>query len=434
MLQLRRLTIARKLFLGFGLTIFVFLLALGYCLWQLHRQDQETASLVRNDVAIIELLDTLQEHLDTQRRLEMEFVVTQESTLLDLLYQRRRETEKLADQLADRGILLIHLTRAYLNVLDRGLILLRDDRLDEWPAYSQERLHPLRRNLNDKTEALARQYRQSLDQAAHHMQTQSRKTLREVAALALLGTLLGLLTAIPLVLHIRTALHKLIGRTRLYSQGQFAPSTEPETGDEFSELRHAFDQMGKQLVDLQRQHLDANPLTHLPGNLAIQRQIEQRLDDREPFAHIYVDLDDFKAYNDRYGYQAGSAVIAETALVLRQSALRQGDENTFVGHIGGDDYVVLATPEQAEALATDLIREFDLRAPFFYDDTDRKAGQIRAHDRFGVERTFAIMTVSVAIVRTDHMTSPTTSRISEECARIKHELKKLPGSHYRTNI
>jgi diguanylate cyclase (GGDEF)-like protein len=88
----------------------------------------------------------------------------------------------------------------------------------------------------------------------------------------------------------------------------------------------------------------ANPLTRLPGNLALEREVKKRLDSGEPFSVCYCDLDNFKAYNDKYGYEAGDRVIFHTAQTIMNSVRALGDNGDFVGHIGGDDFVVVTTP------------------------------------------------------------------------------------------
>src|SRR5262249_53662884 len=109
--------------------------------------------------------------------------------------------------------------------------------------------------------------------------------------------------------------------------------------------------------------LEANPLTRLPGNVTIENEILTRIQYKTPFAVLYVDLNSFKAYNDTYGFVKGDDVIRETArILLTQSAMSQG----FVGHIGGDDFVVVCLPSEAEELCQNLIKAFDSKVSSFY--------------------------------------------------------------------
>jgi GGDEF domain-containing protein len=188
--------------------------------------------------------------------------------------------------------------------------------------------------------------------------------------------------------------------------------------------------MEHKLNELQRLNLDANPLTRLPGNLAIDRELENRIASDRPFAHIYIDLDYFKAYNDRYGYLSGSEIIARVGSMIKDVAVRLGNAEDLIGHIGGDDYVVLSTPDRAEAISAALIREFDAMVPGFYSEQDRVAGFFKGQDRYGVERQFPLLSMSIAIVCSDNLRNPSAEAIGRECAKMKEYLKKLPGSNY----
>lgn len=131
--------------------------------------------------------------------------------------------------------------------------------------------------------------------------------------------------------------------------------------------------------------LEANPLTRLPGNITIEKEILSRIDNNAPFAALYIDLNSFKAYNDTYGFAKGDDVIRETArIILTQSTASDG----FVGHIGGDDFIVLTNPDGAEALCQKVIKVFDAKAPNFYSAEDQKRGYIETKDRRGKPPNF----------------------------------------------
>jgi diguanylate cyclase (GGDEF)-like protein len=195
-------------------------------------------------------------------------------------------------------------------------------------------------------------------------------------------------------------------------------------------LAREFADMGQKLRDLQNLHLDANPLTRLPGNLTIERELNGRIAEGRPFAHIYIDLDYFKAYNDRYGYHSGSNIIARVGVLIQEVVKVLGNEGDLIGHIGGDDYVILSTPEKAQAIAADLLQRFDAIVPEFYTEEDRQAGFFMEKDRYGVERRFPLLSMSIAIVCTDNLRNPTAEAIGRECAKMKEHLKKLPGSNF----
>jgi diguanylate cyclase (GGDEF)-like protein len=151
-------------------------------------------------------------------------------------------------------------------------------------------------------------------------------------------------------------------------------------------------------ADLQRAR---NPLTGLPGNEPIQRSLAARLAGGEPFALLYVDLDRFKPFNDHYGFLRGDDALRSLAELLRGVARDLGDEQTFIGHVGGDDFVMLVTPEQAEVMADEICARFDAHAPTLYDASDREAGYIEVADRRGVPQSYGILSLSVGIASSD---------------------------------
>ncbi|RLB09431.1 MAG: diguanylate cyclase response regulator [Deltaproteobacteria bacterium] len=143
--------------------------------------------------------------------------------------------------------------------------------------------------------------------------------------------------------------------------------------------------------------LDANPLTKLPGNTSIINKIQELIEQKKDFALGYVDLNNFKAYNDKYGFLRGDEVIKMLARILVNS-VNQIQEDTFVGHIGGDDFVFIVPPSYAESISDQVITYFDRIIPFFYDDEDLRAGKIISKDRQGNIKEFPIMSVAIAIV------------------------------------
>lgn len=175
---------------------------------------------------------------------------------------------------------------------------------------------------------------------------------------------------------------------------------------------------------------EASPLTGLPGNRAIEEAIEMRIRADLKFAVCYADLDDFKAYNDRYGFMAGSEVIKLTTQVILESVDKYGDEKDFVGHIGGDDFIVVTEMERAPLITQEIIRLFDARIPAHYEPEDRKKGYIISSDRMGNINKFLIMTISVAIVHNTYRVIDHPGKVAQIAAELKKYAKAMEGSNY----
>jgi DNA-binding response OmpR family regulator len=183
---------------------------------------------------------------------------------------------------------------------------------------------------------------------------------------------------------------------------------------------------------LRRRELEGgtNPSTRLPGNQAIEQAIRRRIDQNLPFAVCYVDLDNFKAYNDTYGFLKGDAVIHQTAHVLLTAIEQRGNLEDFVGHIGGDDFIVITTPERAEALCTRIINTFDVLAPLFYDAETRLRGYIDAHDRQGQPMRYPFVGLSIAIVSSTTQPILHPAEVAQRAIELKKRAKEQPHSAY----
>ena len=143
-----------------------------------------------------------------------------------------------------------------------------------------------------------------------------------------------------------------------------------------------------------------SPLTGLPGNVRIEEEIEARLARADPFAILYADLDHFKAYNDHYGFMRGDEMIQASAQLIGDAARSVGDGAAFVGHVGGDDFVVVVQPELAAPVADAIVAAFDAAASGYYDEADRERGYIEVTNRRGELQRFGVVTLSIGIAST----------------------------------
>jgi len=176
--------------------------------------------------------------------------------------------------------------------------------------------------------------------------------------------------------------------------------------------------------------LDASPLTRLPGNVSIYNEINQRLERKESFAVLYLDLNKFKAYNDYYGFKEGDFLIQKTARLIIEVVNNRGSQNDFIGHIGGDDFVIITEVETARAVASYIVEEFDRIAPSFYKEADRKKGFIITKDRQGRERRFSILSVAIGIVWVRPGIFSHVGEISGRGAEVKAYAKSFQKSIY----
>lgn len=179
--------------------------------------------------------------------------------------------------------------------------------------------------------------------------------------------------------------------------------------------------------------MHANSLTRLPGNKAIEHTSRLQLASDKPFSLMYLDIDNFKAFNDTYGYLRGDGVLLHTARILRDCVLRYGEREDFIGHVGGDDFVIITRPQKHEAIANAIIREFDRLIPFHYDSKDRETGYLIVKDRQNNVIHAPLMGISIAIVNNVHRKISSVIELTEIASEIKKHLKTLPGSKFLVN-
>jgi diguanylate cyclase (GGDEF)-like protein len=171
-----------------------------------------------------------------------------------------------------------------------------------------------------------------------------------------------------------------------------------------------------------------SPLTGLPGYVRIEEEIEHHIADSDEFAVLYADVDNFKAFNEHYGFDRGDDVLRHTGHMIRDVAEEIGGPSTFVGHVGGDDFVLVTTPGVAVALAEGIIERFDAAAPSYYEAGDRERGYIEVENRRGDLQRFAILSISIGIASSVRRAFTHYAEVVAVAAEMKEFTKRTPGS------
>ncbi len=175
---------------------------------------------------------------------------------------------------------------------------------------------------------------------------------------------------------------------------------------------------------------DANPLTRLPGNHSIMKEMQRRIDGGLCFAVGYADLDNFKPFNDKYGFYRGDEVIKMTARLLTNTIRELDSADAFVGHIGGDDFVFIVPPDSLDGVCREIIRNFDMIIGNFYDEEDRVRGYIGSKNRKGEEERFSILSISIGVVTNERRDIRHIGEISTIATEMKAYAKTVKGSNY----
>jgi diguanylate cyclase (GGDEF)-like protein len=173
---------------------------------------------------------------------------------------------------------------------------------------------------------------------------------------------------------------------------------------------------------------EANPLTGMPGNVSIERELTQRIESGQPFAFIYTDIDNFKAFNDYYGYARGDEAIKETASILTTAVGDHGENDDFVGHIGGDDFVVMTCPERSEPIARTVIKLFEEAAPKLFEREDLERGYLKIRKRSGEVMRIKSLGITLAIVSNEKTPIQHIGRVADIASELKRYGKSINGS------
>jgi GGDEF domain-containing protein len=434
--NLLRASIAKKVLLGYGiLSSLIFLVAL-VSLAGLRQINRLNASILEADVPLAEAMERMAEAVFDQEFAARRAAILSDEGLLRIFRERGAEFEGLLErarslpgsgQVPFAKISALHAayTRHFSEALtgdrppspDGGTS--RDPQIRE----SQEELVRVikdvaaraRRNQNERTAVVARL---------------GARSFWVMLVFCVAGVLLSVTATFVLTRTIAGPLSTLRRATERISNGDFDALPEVARQDELGDLFRSFAEMARRVKRMEEMHLDANPLTRLPGNIALENVLRSRLDAGRPLAFCLADLDNFKAFNDRYGYARGSELIKEAARIVETAVALHGAAEDFVGHIGGDDFAVITTPERFPAICEAIIEGFDKAVLAHYDPEDLARGFIRSKDRQGKDRVFPVTSISIAVVTNLTQRLENAIQVGEKAAELKEYAKSLPGSLY----
>lgn len=173
-----------------------------------------------------------------------------------------------------------------------------------------------------------------------------------------------------------------------------------------------------------------SPLTGLPGNVQIQAEIKKRFLSKETFAMMYLDLDNFKAYNDIYGFLKGDEIIKFTARTILKNVHNYEYEDSFVGHVGGDDFIAIIGETNYDKICQNIITDFDKNVLKYFTEEDAKKGYIEVANRKGIMEAFPLTSISIGVVEVEKGRFENILEIGEVGASVKHLAKTIQGSTY----
>jgi GGDEF domain-containing protein len=430
-----RLNIANKMLLGYMALVVLTTIVVAYALINLQRINTLNRSIVNVDIRVEEASDKMLDALLGQDMYEKRYLILKSKDMRDLFLKRGTEFDMwlmILKGLPDKAGLPVdkieRLYRNYTDLFTKEARLVRSKNIEQAKTVSDHDLKKIIDKLIETLKAMSLTAKQNQDSKMKQISTIGDNAFQTTAVLCLISIIAGALAVLVVTHNISSSVNKLKEATERIAEGNFDYNPNITTVDEIGNLAEAFLDMGKRLKKLEEMYLDASPLTRLPGGIAIETVLKKRIDSQQPIAFCVLDLDNFKAFNDRYGYANGSEVIKETAKIIDNVVKSKGSPEDFIGHVGGDDFVVITTPEFMREISSEIISQFDRRIPDFYDIEERERGYILGKTRQGIEMEFPIMSISIAIVTNEHRQLINPLEASEIAAELKDYAKTIQKS------
>jgi diguanylate cyclase (GGDEF)-like protein len=427
-----KLTIAKKIFLTLLPLFTVVVLIALVTLLRLNEVHKISTDIVTVDINQRNSAENMIDLLQDRESKVMRYLILQNRDLLSLLHERDKEYNSLFIGLTNiksssELVALIEENNLYSTALKTQLKL-----VDSSDCIQFTNAEFVRKKAFIKQGELLLFIKSSAEKS----QTEKSKTaailikntFKTVLLITLIGAVIALLVSLFLIKTIINSVKKLKMAASQVSKGDFMNLPTVNSSDEIGDLSKSFNDMAKRLIKLEDAYKDASPLTRLPGGVAVENIVQKSIENRIPFAFCMLDLDNFKPFNDRYGYSHGNSVIKHTASLIQAVADEVGSEIDFVGHIGGDDFVIVSTPELFEEVCEEVIKRFDQSIVAYYDSDDLSNGHIVSKSRQGVVTQFPIMTISISAVCSEMTELTNYIRVGEIIAELKKYAKSYSTS------
>jgi GGDEF domain-containing protein/CHASE3 domain sensor protein len=436
-----KLTISRKLLFGYLFMAMLTLLVSTYAIFHLQKLNQAAYDITNHHFIVVETSKSMMDALLAQERTEKKYFVFKDPSLEQIFWQRAADFQvgletiiKLNNgKYRDKGLNnLTILHERYGTFFSQEVVLLKDGHLQEAMALSDSSGRATIDEIALQLKHIQTGTEKAINDQMNYIASQSYEATTMTLGLSLFSLVLGIVLALFITRNISKPLRQLQQATGLIAEGKLDHQISVRRNDEIGALAKDFIYMTQRLKILEEMNLNASPLTGLPGNIAIENRITEMLARGQLFSLCQVDLDNFKPFADKYGYAWGSEVLKEVADILKEYVAGKPQEDIFIGHIGGDDFVVIAGPEQAKGICQKLVGDFEKRIVRFYDAQDAQRGYIKGKDRQGVMQKFPLITISVALVTDDGTRFKDPLDMAMTAAELKEYAKLLPGSNYVT--
>jgi len=433
-LHFLRLTIAHKLMLGFSSLLALLVIISLYALMNLNRLNAINQSIVLTDLPVIHASEKMIDLILAQELYTRRYMVFRTADVKRIFLHKKRIFERLIEQIKSvpekrnfpvAKIELLH--NQYINLLLEGTKSSRAPSSSMSKQF-EDKIKTHQEAFIAVIKAMAADAQQDQNEKTGMTTTIGTIAFNAAKVLCALGVVLSIAAAMIITHNISGAIKKLKLATEMIAKGEFNHKPDIRNADELGDLAKAFVTMAGQLKFLQEMNLDTSPLTRLPGGTTIENEMKQRIRTNASIAFCLMDIDNFKAYNDHYGYAKGNELIQATAGIISNAVADHGNADDFIGHIGGDDFVAITTSDNYSNICAAIVDNFDKTIPDFYETKDRKRGHISGADRQGNKTMFPLATISIAVVTNQKHNSLNHIQFGEAAAEMKELAKSKAGS------
>jgi diguanylate cyclase (GGDEF)-like protein len=431
-----RTSISRKLLLGYGVLLILLVIISAYSLINLNWINAINNSILNSNLPVIKASEKMIDLILEQEFYAQRYRILPKLENLEHYRQRQAEFMQIAGEIAqlpdERELLvdrIVNLHVQYSDTLSKSL-----SRTGSARAGTSAQFEETVKTHQEKIIALIRAM------AAEAIRDQKRKTkvttsigdlaFNVSAVLCIIGFIVAIAAAALITKNVSSAMRELKLATSMIAKGKFYYKPKIKNKDELGDLSTAFVSMARKLKSLEQKNLDTSPLTRLPGGVFIEKKLNHRIALNQPIAFCLLDIDHFKSFNDCYGYAKGNELIKTTAAIIRKAVITFGSTNDFIGHIGGDDFVVITTPSHHERICRSIVKTFDTAIPKFYMAEDRRRGFILGQNRQGQKVSFPLASISIAVVTNVHRKVVNYIQYGEISAEVKKRAKAVAGSNY----
>jgi diguanylate cyclase (GGDEF)-like protein len=433
-----KLIISRKLLASYLAMALLTIMASAYAIFSLQNLNQLAYTIIDHEFFIVDNSKKMMDALLAQESAEKKYLILKDPSIAELFWMRSQEFKNVIENFKKNNIPGLKKAQSQLSLLhnrydelfNQEVTMVQDNRLEDAAKVSETDCKKTIEEIAASLREIRMKAENNIDTGMNLIKTRGVNASRMTMTLSVISLFVGLALALLITYNISRPLRELKKATERIAEGKFEYNLNINRHDEIGSLANAFSFMTERLKVLETLLLDASPLTGLPGNLAIEKEIEKRFSEKKLFTLCHVDLDNFKPFADKYGYAWGSEVIKEVAHILTNHLRITEHEGDFVGHVGGDDFIIISEPERTEQLCQKIVDEFDLRIMRFYSEKDRQKEFIMGKDRQGNQQKFPLITVTIAIVTDDgtHFQGPLD--MAKKAAELKEYAKTLPGSNY----